>query len=171
MSMKALREAAEKRAEIISERFEALVAELCPELRLLPSEVRHVVRRMLEIHPEIDGVEFVEGGFRPTCPDCGTMVGYTHHSGCDVERCSSCGGQALSCDCDEDAHDPRLAFWTGTWPGEEAARELGWYCKMIEGKMGWHRCEGNDPDASPDLNRWSVLSQGIRRLDREKTER
>lgn len=33
------------------------------------------------------------------CGDCGAQVGYFHHWGCDCERCPSCGGQLISCDC------------------------------------------------------------------------
>lgn len=34
------------------------------------------------------------------CGDCGAMVGYQHHWGCDCERCPSCGRQLISCDCE-----------------------------------------------------------------------
>lgn len=35
-----------------------------------------------------------------TCHDCGCAVGEQHMMGCDAERCPSCGGQFISCDCD-----------------------------------------------------------------------
>jgi hypothetical protein len=46
-----------------------------------------------------------------------------HQSGCDVERCSVCGHQYLSCGCS--GHDPGFARWTGWWPGELEGRTLG----------------------------------------------
>jgi hypothetical protein len=57
------------------------------------------------------------------CPGCNAEPCRQHMSGCDVERCSSCGDQRLQCDCAD--HDPLFARWTGFWPGYLESKALG----------------------------------------------
>jgi hypothetical protein len=57
------------------------------------------------------------------CPDCNAKPGEIHQYGCDVERCSVCGGQRLGCDCKR--NDKAFSRWTGIWPGELEAKYLG----------------------------------------------
>jgi len=62
------------------------------------------------------------------CPDCAVFPGEIHKFGCDVERCSVCGGQRLSCECndkDKLRHDPAFSRWTGLWPGSAEAELMG----------------------------------------------
>lgn len=70
------------------------------------------------------------------CPDCAAKPGQRHKTGCDVERCSVCGGQRLSCGCP--GHDSAFARWTGNWPGEAEAQLLGTDLNGIH-KLGYHK--------------------------------
>jgi hypothetical protein len=42
--------------------------------------------------------------------------------------------------------------WTGEYPGSAECRELGFWCRWVEGQ-GWVDCEANHPEAREHLNR------------------
>ena len=46
-----------------------------------------------------DPSDWYHGDENCKCGDCGRKYGEKHDSGCDIERCPACGGQAISCDC------------------------------------------------------------------------
>ena len=53
------------------------------------------------------------------CPDCQVNPGEQHDRYCDVARCTSCGHQLLSCECEDGEAD----IWTGYWPGVKECYE------------------------------------------------
>ena len=87
------------------------------------------------------------------CPDCGAPPGRVHSRNCDVERCSVCDGQRLGCRCA--GHNTHAARWTGHWPGDERASELGWFTSLTP--LGWRPCGGDVQDSQPDGERWLFL--------------
>lgn len=56
------------------------------------------------------------------CPDCAVETGNIHISGCDIERCSICGDQWISCGHEE--HDPNKSKWTGELPDMRHPMEI-----------------------------------------------
>ena len=95
------------------------------------------------------------------CPDCAVEPGNVHDGGCDVERCSVCKGQWISCG--HDNHDPEQSKWTGLWPGVAECRELGFWC--IERRDARHPiggcfwpCAADYPGAREDLNRLACFN-------------
>lgn len=90
-----------------------------------------------------------------TCPDCGAPIDEPHRYGCDVERCTVCFGQRLTCACD--GHDPTAAAWRGEWPGAAECRALGWWAVRTE--KGWRPCPPEAPGAREDINRLTFFLQ------------
>jgi hypothetical protein len=89
------------------------------------------------------------------CPDCDAKIGQAHIKGCDVERCTVCKGQHLSCSCK--GHNRKKAVWDGDWPGVKECQERGWFCQDGFGPDSrWGSfcpCPADAPGAMEDLNR------------------
>jgi len=66
------------------------------------------------------------------CPDCIVSPGEAHEFLCDVARCMSCKGQALSCGCEDIGED----IWTGLWPGIKECYELKLICWSDPNRIG-----------------------------------
>jgi len=58
------------------------------------------------------------------CHDCNAEPNQKHLANCDVVRCSICGGQLLSCSCEDGQPD----IWTGLWPGVKECYEKKLIC-------------------------------------------
>ena len=66
------------------------------------------------------------------CPDCGVSPGEIHDGACDVARCGTCKGQAISCGCgDTSATD----IWNGFWPGVQECYDKKLIC--YNESTGW----------------------------------
>ena len=75
------------------------------------------------------------------CPDCAVKPGQSHEWGCDVARCTKCGGQRLQCDCELEKEE----VWDGMWPGSKDCYEQKLIC-----------CWGETKEWTWDLNSLAV---------------
>ena len=99
---------------------------------LTPKEIDEICEKLIsEAHDEADTL----------CHDCGVEPGQPHLEGCDVARCTTCKGQRLGCDCEEENED----IWTGIWPGLLEALEMKLIC-CWDGDLKW----------TADLNTYTI---------------
>ncbi len=75
----------------------------------------------MAINMNNSGTSTAPGDSWDTCPDCGCGVGEPHRNDCDVERCTVCGAQRVSCGGCK-GHDPMESAWTGEWPQSRTGR-------------------------------------------------
>ena len=88
------------------------------------------------------------------CYDCGVSIGELHVEGCDVESCTECGMQKLSCECEAEDRET----WTGIdhYNIRKLCEEHDLYTKWETGK-GWVPAAKDDKDSHHDLNRGAKL--------------
>lgn len=73
---------------------------------------------------------------RATCGDCGAHEGEIHDDGCDMERCTFCGHQRISCDCPTQHFYPNMIGLDVLWTEDERARATG---RPVSGIPKWAR--------------------------------
>jgi len=90
-----------------------------------------------------------------TCHDCNAKPGELHELGCDMETCPKCGGQLISCSCNNKlglSNKNRIS-WLGEATGVAECREWGWYARRNPNGVGYIECSSDHPEATEDLNR------------------
>lgn len=73
---------------------------------------------------------------RMNCPDCGVKGGVPHREDCDIQRCSTCGGQYITCKCDD--HVPTESLWLGVWAAEPLTERQIERQDLVDSTI--HRC-------------------------------
>ncbi len=101
---------------------------------------------------------------KPKNCSCGARPKEQHNGGCDVARCAATGRQYFQCEGEKHEYNGRIYgehtgkcepdTWTGYWPGEKEATDLGWF---VYWGPPWIECDAEHPDAGPDLNKVLVL--------------
>lgn len=96
------------------------------------------------------GVILVKDMPKKSCSDCDAEPGQEHFDGCDIERCTDCDLQRLSCEC-PDHEDYRKEIYSGVaWERTLLlAEENNLFCKWDN---GWVKCDKDDEGAIHDLN-------------------
>ena len=93
------------------------------ELGLTPDEINKIAEELWREENDY---------FRRSCPDCDVDIDEKHLIECDVARCTKCGGQYISCNCENNDVD----VWTGIWPGQKECYEQKLICTSNNG-LSW----------------------------------
>ena len=94
--------------------------------------------------------------------------------GCDVARCTACGGQALGCGCGPEVWGREWEVWTGSWHSAKETRiahELGFFVGQVDapqapnGTWMWAPVPAGSYNALLDSDRVSRYAHSVvRRL-------
>ncbi len=72
------------------------------KIRMAQSQPMYAIRGVTYARIRFGQEDDDWGSARGPCHDCAAIAGEFHVSGCDVERCPACRGQAISCECEDD---------------------------------------------------------------------
>ena len=74
------------------------ICEVCNQEMLTVDSCKEDQKR-IPYGKEVAWAEYNVKRLPARCHDCNVKLGSIHHNGCDVEECSSCHNQLMSCKC------------------------------------------------------------------------